>query len=292
MRVALCKTSRYTLPPFHVRLQRIFDPGLRLTADQKLLLLYYVCYRADNQTGATDVTVARVARECSLSRRTVQRALRKLSAMGLLQRQRRIGGPNRTKAACEMTLPHIVPDPEQQADGGADASGSRTPRATETHPVRQPDAQSSSLIQESIQIKSSKPEDVIPLLWKEISKTATGVSERIWQWAATRILGRAKTPPRDPAAFLRRSWPRFLAAFDDEVVEWLEEEALTLLPHESLADAADHLKSRAAEHDLPYDAPSIDHAIERATRRLEKHLRLKSEITVGQASLYRPRLAT
>jgi len=279
MPIIIRKTPRYILPPLHVRLQRIYQ--LELSAYQKLVLLYYVAYRADHSTGATDVAIATVARECALSRRTVQRTKSELIGMGLLVSEKRPGRSDRIRASFEMVIPHVVP-PSWQGAGEGDASGSRTPRATVAHPGRLPDAQSSFVIQKNVQIKSSRPEDAIPFLWKEISKTAEGLTLKNWQWAAARIVARAKTAPRDPVAYLRKSWPRFLAAWPEEVVEWLEEEAVELLPRQSLADAADMLKSRAAEYDLPYNPETIDVALDRALRQLEKQRRLQSELRVGK----------
>ncbi len=274
------QATRYSLPPLHVRLQRIFD--LELTAHQKLLLLYYVCHRADHDSGATHVGQSRAARECAFSRRTVQRTLRELRQLGLLQGQRRTGQSNRTHAGAEMVLFHkSLRNP--QAPAGGDASAGRAHCVHESYPVRHRYAQSSIPIQRDVQRKSS-PEDAVLSLWKEIRKTAEGLTLKNWQWAASRILARAKTPPRSPAAFLRKSWPRFLAAWPEEVVEWLEEEAFALMQlHESLADVADLLKCRAAEYDLRYSPESIDLALERASRRLEKQRRVQSELRVGRA---------
>lgn len=280
MNNAIMKASRYSLPPLHIRLDRVLC--LDLAPAEKVLLAYLACLRANQETGFTFVSVQRAAADCSLSRRTVQRGLRWLTTRGLVKCRKRRGTSHLFSFGAELLIPWDAPAKSGRPGESAGATESRNARANFTQALGQHDAQSSPLNQKRNQITSSRPEDVILSLWKEISKTAPGITQRSWQWAAARILARAKTPPRDPVAFLRRSWPRFLAAWDAEVVEWLEEEAVALLPRESLADAADHLKTRAAEHDLPYNPESIDLAIDRAFRRLEKQRRLRSELEIGR----------
>lgn len=193
--------------------------------------------------------------------------------------RRRNGTSHLMSFGAELVIPWETPS---QAGAVAGATQCRTPADKETHAVRHRAARSYPQNRKLNHTKSSQPEDAVLALWKEIAKSTPGMTRKNWQWAAARILARAKTPPRDPSAFLRKSWPRFLAAWDAEMAHWLEEEAFALLQQqESLADVADLLKFRAAEYDLPYSSESIDAALARASLRLERQRSLHAELRVG-----------
>ena len=104
-------------------------------------------------------------------------------------------------------------------------------------------------------------------------------------WRVATILARAKTPPNNPAAYVRASLPKFLASESDEITNWLSHKALELLsadPMLRLADLADELKMAAISQQLPYTPEVIDAAIKEGSRRQLATHSLESALTIGR----------
>jgi hypothetical protein len=110
------------------------------------------------------------------------------------------------------------------------------------------------------------------------------VSPKHQRWREQRILGRAKTTVTNRGAFVRASLEKFVTNEAQEIVAWLRDRAtdwFCRLGYTNIGDLSEELKGAAASFDLPYDADTIDSAIEAARLKWIEQESARQERQVG-----------
>lgn len=128
-------------------------------------------------------------------------------------------------------------------------------------------------------------DDFIHSVLETVRKDFPGTSVRRLAWGIRLVLGRAKQPVGNAAAFCRKALPAVFEDLGAEVGKWLTVYAAKRLLEFAglrLVDFAEDLKQLAAENDLPYGPESITIAIDTGLRRVEKERELQSEIAIGR----------
>lgn len=105
-------------------------------------------------------------------------------------------------------------------------------------------------------------------------------------WGVRLVLGRAKRPVGNAAAFCRKALPAVFEDLEAEVRSWLVGVALGRLAEDGdalrLPDLSEELKVACAENDLPYHGEMVDAAVDAALRRLQNERQAQAELRVGR----------
>lgn len=269
------------------------------------ILLAYLCFRVDKESGETYVKIATMARETGAGASTIRDHLSYLKACGWIERKRRLNKSSLTRLRPEAFATaeangtaNRQPNGEPMASArDSRPSASRMPIAdvgdTDSQPLSGsisdsiPGNQSSGAevhnTGEHIRSDRDQPkDDFFQLLFEKLKlESYRHLTKAQFHWAVKQIKARARTPPKS-RAYWEKSLAEFFQNIDRETEVGLEKEAEHMLrAGNTLGAVADRLKWLVTENELPCTLEQIEKALNGAEAKLRRLAAVCSELKVG-----------